>query len=186
MTFGKAEIREGVQLLVDTVGDVPGEAVQFAHAPIEPVAQTLHLLRRSLGAHRPAQLIGLRRGESGDVDGHLHQLLLEQRDPEGAFERFLEARMVVDDGFEAVAPTDVRMHGSALDGPRADQRHLDDEIVEMPRFQPRQCRHLRARLHLEHADRIRAAQHLVYGFLRQVELREIDVDASCSATRSIM
>ena len=30
-------------------------------------------------APRMAELIGIGRGETGDVDGHLHQLLLEQR-----------------------------------------------------------------------------------------------------------
>ena len=42
-------------------------------------------------------------------------------------------------------------------------RHLDDEIVEAARLQARQHVHLRAAFHLEHADRIGPAQHVVDG-----------------------
>ena len=48
------------------------------------------------------------------------------------------------------------MHHAALDRARAHDRDLDDEVVEARGLQPRQHRHLRARLDLEHADRVGA------------------------------
>ena len=53
------------------------------------------------------------------------------------------------------------MHHLPDDRPRPDDRHLHDEVVEHHRLQPRQRRHLRARLDLEHADRVGLAEHLV-------------------------
>ena len=53
------------------------------------------------------------------------------------------------------------MHHAALDRAGADDRDLDHEIVEIGGFQPRQHRLLRARLDLEHADRVGALAHRV-------------------------
>ena len=78
----------------------------------------------------------------------------------------LHRRVVVGDRIQPVAPPDVGVHGAALDGPRPDQRDLDHQVVERPRLQPRQRRHLRPRLHLEHPDRVGALQHLVHRRLR--------------------
>ena len=65
------------------------------------------------------------------------------------------------------------MHHLPDDRPGPDDRHLHDEVVELLRLQPRQRRHLRARLDLEDADRVGLAEHLVDGrVLRQ--MREID------------
>ena len=55
------------------------------------------------------------------------------------------------------------MHHVALDGAGAHDRHLDDEVVELLRLQPRQHGHLGAALHLEDADGIRLLQHAVDG-----------------------
>ena len=55
----------------------------------------------------------------------------------------------------------IGMHHVALDRPGPHDRHLDDEIVEVARLQPRQHRHLRAALDLEHADRVGALDHVV-------------------------
>ena len=62
---------------------------------------------------------------------------------------------------DAVAPAQIGMHHVALDRARPHDRDFDDQIVETPRLQPRQHRHLRAALDLEHADRIGARQHVV-------------------------
>ena len=59
-------------------------------------------------------------------------------------------------GLHAVAPAQVGVHHVALDGSRAHDRHLDDEVVEAARLQARQHVHLRTALDLEHADRIGA------------------------------
>jgi hypothetical protein len=52
----------------------------------------------------------------------------------------------------ALPAAQIGMHHVALDRPRADDRHLDDEIVEAARFEPRQHGHLRPAFDLEHAE----------------------------------
>src|SRR5437764_492495 len=54
----------------------------------------------------------------------------------------------------------VRMDHAALDGTRPHDRHLDHQVVENLRLQPRQHGHLRTALDLEHAHRIGAADHV--------------------------
>ena len=61
----------------------------------------------------------------------------------------------------AVPAPQVRMHHPSLDRPRAHDRHLDDEVVEAPRPEARQHRHLRAALDLEDADRVGRAERVV-------------------------
>ena len=51
----------------------------------------------------------------------------------------------------------------ALDRAGADDRHLDDEVVEILRAKARQHGHLRAALDLEDAERIGAPEHAVDG-----------------------
>ncbi len=177
MTLRETEIGEGFQLLVDLLGYRPGDTVPVAHPVVEPVTQPPHLLGGPLGAHRPAQLVGLGRAETGTVHRQLHQLFLEQRHAEGFAQRRFHGRMVVDDLLETVAPLDVRVHRPALDGTGTDQRDLDHQVVEHPRFQPGQGGHLRAGLDLEHPDRIGALQHLVDRGFGQIQLREIHLDA---------
>ena len=53
------------------------------------------------------------------------------------------------------------MHHVALDRSRPHDRDLDHQVVEFLRLEPRQHRHLRAALDLEHADRVGAAEHAV-------------------------
>ena len=38
MAFGETEIREGLQLVVDPVGHLAGDAVPLPHAVVEPAA----------------------------------------------------------------------------------------------------------------------------------------------------
>lgn len=61
----------------------------------------------------------------------------------------------------AVAPPDIGMHHVALDGAGPDDRHLDHQIVEAARTHARQEVHLRAALHLEDADAVGPAEHVV-------------------------
>ena len=53
------------------------------------------------------------------------------------------------------------MHHVALDRAGADDRHLNDQIIEAARAHAGQEVHLRAAFHLEHPKRIRVAQHVV-------------------------
>ena len=53
------------------------------------------------------------------------------------------------------------MHHVALDRPRADDRHLHDEVVEARWPEPRQHVHLRPALDLEHAEAVGPAEHRI-------------------------
>ena len=63
----------------------------------------------------------------------------------------------------ARAPAEVRVHHPALDRAGADDRDLDDQIVEHPRPQARQHGHLRAALDLKDAHRVGVGDGLVDG-----------------------
>ena len=65
------------------------------------------------------------------------------------------------------------MHRAALDRPGPDEGDLDHEVVEPPRLQARQQPHLRARLDLEHPDRVGPAQHVVDRLLLLRDRREL-------------
>jgi hypothetical protein len=71
-------------------------------------------------------------------------------------------------GLLALAPPQVRVHHAALDRPGPHDRHLDHQVVETPRLEPGQHRHLRPALDLEHADRVGAADHLVDRVVRRL------------------
>ena len=114
-----------------------------------------HALDRALEAHRAPQLLRLAARETGDGHCDPQQLLLEERHAEGALENRLQRRMRVRDGLAPGAAVQVRMHHLPDDRARADDRHLDDEVVEARRLHPRQGRHLRSALDLEDADRVR-------------------------------
>ena len=67
------------------------------------------------------------------------------------------------DRLVAAAAAQIGMNHVTLDRAWADDGNLDDEVVELPRPQPRQHVHLRPAFHLEHADRVSLAQHVVNG-----------------------
>ena len=57
------------------------------------------------------------------------------------------------------------MHHVPLDRPGPHDRHLDHQVVKLPRLQPRQHRHLGPALDLKHADRVGPADHVVHGLV---------------------
>ena len=160
MALGEPEVRERLDLRVDVVGDIAHQAVAL-HAGVQLLLHRLDPLDAALGPHRAAEHIGILPRQVADGHAHLHELLLEDRDAEGALEHRLQLRMGVRDGLALHLAPHVRVHRPALDRPRPDERDLDHEIVEPPRLEARQKPHLRARLHLEDPDRIRPAQHVV-------------------------
>ena len=64
------------------------------------------------------------------------------------------------------------MNSAALDRAGPDQRHLDDEVVERTRPQPRQSRHLRTALDLKQPDGVGAANLVVDPLLLLRDRRE--------------
>ena len=81
------------------------------------------------------------------------------------------------DRLVAAAAAQIGVHHVALDGAGAHDGDLDDEIVEAARLQPGQHVHLRPAFHLEHADRVGAAQHVVNGRIVARHGAEADVPA---------
>ena len=177
--FGEAEVREGLELLVDLVGLVGGDAVR-GHPRVEARLELLHALGGSLGAHGPAQPVGLAAVEAGGVDGDLHELLLEQRHPERLLQCGHEVWVDEVPPRLAVPAAQVGVDRAALDGAGPDERDLDDEVVEVLGLQAREGRHLGAALDLEDAHGVGAAHHrvdvLVVGRQRpQVEPSAVEV-----------
>jgi hypothetical protein len=81
-----------------------------------------------------------------------------------------EARVLA----QALPVLDVRVHRLALDRPRADERDLDRQVVEVLGHGAEQALHLRAALDLEVADRVRALDVAVD--VRVIELDPGEVD----------
>ena len=160
MRLGEAVVREGAHLHVDLVGHLPGDAA-LGHPAVEAFTEAFHANRRSFRSHRLTKFIRLGGGEPSDVDRHLHELFLEERHPERLREGVLEQGMQVGDRLEPVAATDIRVHRAALDRPGSNEGHLDHQVIEPSRLQPRQGRHLGPRLDLEHPDGVRPAEHRV-------------------------
>ena len=82
--------------------------------------------------------------------------------------------MRIHDRLAPRAPIEIRMHHLSHDGPRPDDRHLHDDVVEAGGLEARQRGHLRARLDLKHADRVRLAEHAIDSRIVLREMREID------------
>src|SRR5206468_8457095 len=110
----------------------------------------------------PPQIFGLAAGKSRRDHGHAQQLLLKQRHAEGARENRLERRMRIPHRLAAGAAVQIRMDHLPDDGPGPDNRHLDDDVVEAGRLEARERRHLRARFHLEDADRVGLLEQAVH------------------------
>ena len=115
------------------------------------------------GRHRAPQLVGFAGGEPGGIHGDFHDLLLEQRHAERALEHAAHLFARVHHRFQPALAAQVRMHHLALDRSRTHDGDLDHQVIEVFRLEPRQHRHLRARLDLEHADRIGLLDHPVDG-----------------------
>jgi len=160
VALGEAVVGEGGHLGEDLLGDVAGDPA-LGHPVEQSLLQAFHPRTAALGPHRLTQLICFCRGEARNVDGHLHQLLLEQRHAERLGQRVLEQRVQIRDRLESVATADVWMHRTSLDRPGADERHLHNEVVKRARLEPRQRGHLRTRLHLEHTHGVGTAKHVV-------------------------
>jgi hypothetical protein len=151
------------------------------HAVDHALADAFHFFAAALVAHRLAQKIRLARREVGRDDRDLHPLFLEERNAERALEHGLEHRVRIGDGLFAVLAAQVWMDHLALDRARANECDFHHEIVKTARLEAGQGVHLRAALHLEHADRIRSAEVVVHGLILEVELAKVDRHAARSA-----
>src|SRR5439155_11812290 len=103
----------------------------------------------ALEAHGAAELLGLAAGEARHRHRDAEELLLEERHAERARQDGLERGVRVAHWLAPGAALQVRVHHLPDDRPRADDRHLDDEIIEPFGPHARKSRHLRAALDLE-------------------------------------
>ena len=144
------------------------------HAAAQPALDLLHALLGALEPHRPAQLFGLAAGEPGRHHRHAQQLFLEERHPQRPRQDGLERRMRIHDVLHALPPLQIGMHHLPDDRTGPDDRDFDDDVVEALGPQPRQRRHLRARLDLEDPDRVGFLQHPVDRRVVGRQVGEID------------
>ena len=176
--LGKAEAGEGRALAEQLLGVVARQAVLGDRSLDELGVKLLHLPGGAPRPHRPSEGVRARRGEPGDLDRDPHHLLLVEDHPETVPEHRLEARMKVVDRLEALLPPEVGMDRVALDGPRADDRHLDHQVVQALRARLGERLHLGPALDLEDADGVGRLEHLED--LRNLLRQPVEVEAQAA------
>ena len=168
VALGEAVFAKAFDLVEAALGEVLRIAAR-SHAADHLRLQFVDGAAAAEGRHGAAKLVGLGPGELGGHHGEPHRLLLEQRHAHGLAQHLakLVRRPMVGmrrgeiDGLVATAAAQVWVHHVALDRAWTHDGDLDDEVVEAAGLQPRQHVHLRPALHLEHADGIGAAEHVV-------------------------
>ena len=173
MGLGKSVERKRRDRLDDAFGGLAGDAVA-RHAVAELHLDLLHPLLGALEPHRATELFRLPAREARRHHGHAQQLLLEKRHPQRPRQHRLEGGMQRHDRLPTGPAIQVGMHHVADDRPGTDDCHLHDQVIEALRLQPRQRRHLRARLDLEDANGVGFLQQVVdVGIIRR-QVREIE------------
>ena len=102
----------------------------IAHAADEPLLERSQAATLAERRHGPAQAIRLTGSESRGHHRQLHGLLLEDGHTQGTLQDMAYVLRGVAHGLDALAPAQVGMHHSTLDGARAHDGHLDHQIVE--------------------------------------------------------
>ena len=157
MGLGEAEAREADDHRPHALGQRLVDVGPLGHRALDEAAVVgLDRLRRALAAHRAAQALGLSRREAREGHRDLDDLVLEDDRPQRVAQDGLERGVVVGDlvvglHAQALAALDVGVDRAALDRPRAHDRHLDGEVVEVLGARAPQRAHLRAALDLEDA-----------------------------------
>ena len=123
----------------------------------------VHALDGPFGPHGLTQGVGLSGTEPCGVDSDLHELLLEERYAQGPGQGRFEGVVQIGDLLTLQSAADIGVDGVALDGTRADESDLDDDVVELLGSQTGQGGHLRARLDLKDPDRVRSSEQSVDG-----------------------
>ncbi len=114
MGFSEAKVSEGPQLGKDRLYGV-GIDPASRHALRQAGVQGLHPLGGALGAHGPAQSVGLGGAEPGDVHGDLHELFLKERHSQDLGQSRAQALVQVDDRLAPQTVADVGVDSLALD-----------------------------------------------------------------------
>ena len=160
MGFRKAVFAKSQNLLIDAFCKVLS-VTPFTHA----LYQSFLIMTESAvtlpGCHVPPQAVGLAGRESRCHHGELDDLLLKDRDAQGSFQHFPDRLTGVGHRLFAVTSPEIRMHHIALDRPRADNSHLNDQVIKAARPQAGQHGHLRTGFDLKDTYRIGIADHPV-------------------------
>ena len=163
VAFGEAVFAEALDLLEAALGEVRGRSRASPCRPTN-VSRTCRSCRAPEGRHGATELVGLAGGEPGRRRWRSASPAPGTAARRGCLPSTLQfigsmlgRRRGVDTVSSPVAAPQIGMHHAALDRAGAHDRHLDDEVVEASRPQPRQHRHLRPALDLEDADGVGAA-----------------------------
>ena len=156
--FGKTVFAEAEYLAIDLFRELALVAVR-EHSGNEALLQVLQPAFALPCRHRAPQQVGFARRKTGGDHRELHDLFLEYRHAERALEHAPYGFARVTFFLEPLLAAQIGMHHAALDRAGTHDRDLNHEVVEFIRPQARQHAHLRARLDLEHADRIGAPDH---------------------------
>ncbi|ENN83893.1 hypothetical protein RHSP_82254 (plasmid) [Rhizobium freirei PRF 81] len=176
MAFGKAVAAEPFELLERLLGEFGLITVRH-HAGDQLLAKLADTAGVFEGCHGPAQLVGLTGAEAGTFDRHPHGLFLEERHTERLAEHLFQLRLGIDHILLAFPSPEVGMHHITLDRTGPDDRDLDDEVVECPRLDARQHRHLRPALDLEGPERVGPPDHRIGARILGRDGGEIEIDA---------
>ncbi len=179
MGLGKAEAREADDHRVDALGGLGVDAVGGGRAVEEALVVGVDRRRRALAAHRPSQTLGLAGREAGERHRDLDHLVLEDDRAERVTQHRLQRRVVVrhdEVGIHAhpLAALDVRVHRPAEDRPRAHDRDLDREVVQVLGPRAVERLHLRARLDLEDPHRVGLLDRRVGPLVVERDPRQVD------------
>ena len=169
---------EADELVVDRVRRRLVDPVAEA-ALDEPGPERLDRLLAPLAAHRAAEPFGLPHAEARGRHRDVEHLILEDDDAERLPERLAE-RLVLDRvdevgvDAEPLAALDVGVDGLALDRPRADERDLDGQVVEVLGAGAQEALHLGAALDLEEPDGVGVLDLAVDLGIVERDPREVD------------
>src|SRR5690606_28735962 len=158
--FGKPVLRETPDLLKNPIDEL-GAKTASKEPLLEPSSQTINGATGTPGADGPTELIGLPRAETREVDGHLHDLFLEKRNPQSLLEDPAKLGMFVLHRLLPPPSLEIGVDHFSDDGTGPDDGDLDDEVVVAPGQQPAQHVHLGTGLDLEGSDRVRPLDHLI-------------------------
>ena len=177
--LGEAEAGEPDDHRVDPLGGLRVDPVRRRRPVDEALVVGRDRRLRALAAHRPPQPLRLPGREAGERHRDLDHLVLEDDRAERVAQHRLERRVVVRDDEVRVLPQllaarDVRVDRAAEDRAGPDDRDLDREVVERLGPGPVQRLHLRARLDLEHAHRVRPLDRAVGVGVVVRDPREVD------------
>ncbi len=172
MAFGKAVFAETFDLFKAPFGEIP-LVTPRRHALNHFGPEGMDRARVAEGSHGTAQLVRLRRRETGRDNGDAHGLFLKQRNAQGLAQNILQILGREFHPLLAGPAAQIGVDHVALDGTGADDGDLDHQVIEIARAQARQHGHLGPAFHLKDPDGIAPAQHVVDRLVLRRDRRQV-------------